>query len=401
MYKRTHKIALNPNNVQRKWFAQQCGYARFAYNKALADFKKHYVETGEYLSAGDLNERFNVYKQEYEWTVDMDQVVSNRSIFKNLGAAITNWRKKRAKFPRFKGRGKRDSFSSTNQSAEIKGKRIRLPKIGWIKMFEALRFEGKISSITVSKAAHRWFVSITVETEDPPQVEKASTSSVIGIDVGINTLATLSDGTKYHNPRPLKHYERKLKRACRALSRKVLRSNNWYKAKAKVARIHSKIACIREDAHQKASTDIVNKASVICIETLKITNMLKNRKLAKALSDSALGGFLSKLERKAERSPGIDVKKADHFYASSKTCSSCRHKKKELLLSERTYQCGECGISIDRDVNAAINLTHLAAGHAESINDCGVQVRPRKSSGKEAMNNEAVKGIEIFFSCKT
>ena len=392
MPKRTHKIALAPNNKQRKWFAQQCGYARFAYNQALADFKKHRAETSEYLSVGDLDARFNVYKKAYTWTADMDQVVAQQSIYKHLGVAITNWSKKLARFPRFKKRGKRDSFSSTNQSAEIKGKRIRLPKIGWVKMFEELRFEGKISSITISRTAHRWFVSITVETENTIAVDKVSTHPVIGIDVGINTLATCSDGSRYENPRPLKRYEKKLKRACRVLSRKVLRSNNWYKAKVQVARIHYKIACIRDDVHQKATTDIVNRVSGIGVETLKVSNMLKNRKIAKALSDSALGGFLSMLKAKAE-ARGIKPKEAAQFFASSKTCSSCGHKKDDLKLSERTYHCGVCGISIDRDINAAMNLRNVAVGHTETKNDCGVPVRPRKSSGQEAMNDETVKGI--------
>ncbi len=392
MPKSTHKIALNPNNKQRKWFAQQCGYARFAYNQALADFKKHCAETGEYLSAGELDARFNVYKKEYAWTADMDQVVSQQSIYKHLGAAITNWVKKLARFPRFKKKGIRDSFSSTNQSAEIKGKQLRLPKIGWVKMFQELRFEGKISSITISRTAHRWFVSITVETENTIAVDKHSTHPVIGIDVGINTLATCSDGSKYENPRPLKRYEKKLARCQRRLSKRVKGSKNWYKQNAKIARLHYKIACIRNDAHHKATTDIVSRASGIGIETLKVSNMLKNRKLAKALSDSALGGFLSMLKTKAE-AHGIIPKEVDQFFASSKTCSSCGHQKQDLDLSERTYQCGCCGISIDRDVNAAINLRNVAVGHTETKNDCGVQVRPRKSSGEEAKNIETVKGI--------
>ena len=139
---------------------------------------------------------------------------------------------------------------------------------------------GKIISVTISRTAHRWFISITVETEDTEAVD-ISTHPVIGIDVGINILATLSDGTKYDNPRPLKRYERKLKREQRKLSRKVFKSNNWFKQKHKVQRIHYRIACIRNDAHHKATTDIVDRVSAIGIETLKGTNMLKNRKLAK------------------------------------------------------------------------------------------------------------------------
>ena len=168
----------------------------------------------------------------------------------------------------------------------------------------------------------------------------------------------------------MKYYERKLKRAQRALNRKVLKSKSWFKQKHEVARIHYKIACIRSDAHHKATTAIIKQAGTIAVETLKITNMLKNRKLAKALSDSALGGFLSKLKTKAETS-GIPFIEADQFYASSKTCSRCGHKKSDLTLSERTYHCSQCDVSIDRDVNAAINLRNLAAGHAESLNACG------------------------------
>ncbi len=167
--------------------------------------------------------------------------------------------------------------------------------------------------------------------------------------------------------------ERKLKREQRRLSKKVFLSNNWYKQKQKVERRHYRITCIRIDAHQKATTEIINNASVsgICVETLKITNMLKNKHLAKALSDSALGGFLEKLKSKAEVL-GIPITESPQFFASSKTCSHCGHKKKELSLSEREYHCSVCDQTIDRDVNAAINLKHLAVGHTESLNACGV-----------------------------
>ena len=384
---KTHKIALDTNNKQHRWFAQQCGYARFADNHALADFKAE-LNDDNFLSAAALNKRFNVTKGQHDWTKDMDQVVANKSIFDNLSAAIANWVSKRAKFPKFKGRGHKQSFTTNNQFVEVKGKKIRLPKIGWIKMFQELRFVGKIIKVTISRTAHRWFVSITVETEGTEAVDN-STHPVIGIDVGINTLATLSAGTKYDNPRPLKRYERKLKREQRKLSRKVPKSNNGYKQKLKVARIHYRVACIRNDAHHKATTDIVNRASGIAIETLKITNMLKNRKLAKALSDSALGGFLQKLKTKTE-SRGIPVTEASQFFASSKTCSNCGHKKDDLTLSDRTYHCSQCDYQIDRDVNAAINLRNVAVGHAETQkNACGVQIRPHS----EARETEARKAV--------
>lgn len=387
---KSHKIALNPNNKQKRWFAQQCGYARFAYNQALADFKSE-LDSDNFLSTVELNKRFNIKKKEYAWVKDQDQVVANKSIFGNLASAISNWVSKRAKFPKFKKRGNKDSFTTNSQFVEVKGKRIKLPKIGWVRMHEALRFDGKIVEVTVSRTAHRWFVSIIVDVGTPEQVER-STDPIIGIDIGINTLATLDNGTKYDNPRPLKRYERKLRRAQRKLSRKVLKSNGWVKQKHKIARLHYRIACIRRDAHHKASTDIVNKAGTICIETLKVTNMLKNKKLAKALSDSALGGFLLKLKTKAE-SRGIPIVQADQFFASSKTCSACGHKKEELTLSDRTYRCNQCDVSIDRDVNAAINLKQLATGHEESLNAHGVQVRPSYHS--ESNHSEEARETEL------
>ena len=388
---KTHKIALNPNNKQRNWFAQQCGYARFAYNHALADFKSE-LNNNNFLSAGALNKRFNIAKNEHTWTKAQDQVAANKSIFHNLSAAIKNWIDKRAKFPNFKRRGNHQSYTTNNQFVEVKGdQQIKLPKIGWIQMFEKLRFEGRIMKVTISRTAHRWFVSITVETTADTEAVDNSTHPVIGIDVGINTLATLSDGTKYDNPRPLKRYERKLKRISRKFSKKVFKSKNWFKQKDKVARLHYRITCIRDDAHHKTTTNIINNASAIGIETLKITNMLKNRKLAKALSDSALGGFLEKLKTKAE-ALGIPITEADQFYASSKTCNNCGHKKKDLTLSERTYQCSQCDISIDRDVNAAINLRNVAVGHTETQNACGVQVRPNAVQEK-ARETEAGKAV--------
>lgn len=390
MYK-SQKIALDANNVQRSWFAQQCGYARFAYNHALSDFQSEKAK-GTFLSVSELNTRFNKAKKEHPWTKTQDQVVANKSIFGNLGAALTNWRQKRAKFPKFKRRGKKDSFTTNAQTVEVTGKRIKLPKIGWVRMFQGLRFKGPIKEVTISRTAHRWFVALIIDTGEPETVVKDTTAPSVGIDVGINTLATLSNGTKYDNPRPLKMYERKLRRANRRLSKRTIKSKNWIKQKMKIARIHYKIACIRNDAHHKASTEIVNNASAISIETLKVTNMLKNKKLAKTLSDSALGGFLSKLKTKAE-ARGISVFEADQFYASSKTCSSCGHKKKELSLSERTYHCSECGLEIDRDVNAAINLKNLAAGHAESINAYGVDVSPREVQEDEAIGVEAGKAV--------
>ena len=390
---KTHKIPLRPNRDQIAWFYQQCGYAKFAYNSALSDFKAE-LSSDTFLSMYDLNKRFNKKKKAYDWTKAQDQRAAMYAVH-HLGSAIDNWRQKRAKFPKLKKRGCRHSYTTDEQAVRVEGKRIKLPKIGWVKTFETLRFRGKIVSVTLSRTAHRWFVSISVEVQPPiyecqasseyvdgfisnaeikdtqvvdvenTKAVEISTHPTIGVDVGINTLATLDNGTKYENPRPLKRYERKLAREQRKLSRKVFLSQNWYKQKRIVERLHYRIACIRKDAHHKATTQIVTMAGVIAIETLKVTHLLKNRNLAKALSDSALGGFLEKLKSKA-KTLGIPIVQSGEFFASSKTCNNCGDKKNDLSLSERAYHCNNCGTSIDRDVNAAMNLKNLAVGQTES-----------------------------------
>ena len=360
---KAHKIALRATQKQRSWFAQQCGYARVAYNYGLSDFKDG-LSKDEWRSARTLRQRFNAEKHEkFDWCGAYDQRAAAYA-FENLGEAIKRWRSGQNKFPKYKKRSHRQSYTVEGVKVKVEGKHIRLPKIGRIRMFEKLRFEGNIRKVTISRKAHRWFVSILVETGTPNVPRDTRGLPVIGVDVGLNSLATLDNGTHYENPRPLKHYERKLKREQRKLSRKVFLSENWFKQKRKVERIHYRIACIREDAHHKATTEIVNMASAIGIETLKIMNMLKNRNLAKALSDSALGGFLEKLRTKAE-SLGIPITEAPQFFASSKTCSHCGHKKVDLTLADRQYQCQSCGFTEDRDVNAAINLRILACGSHE------------------------------------
>ncbi|MDE0553358.1 MAG: transposase [Candidatus Poribacteria bacterium] len=247
---KTHKITLRPNRDQIAWFYQQCGYAKFAYNSALSDFKSNTK-----LSMYDLNKRFNEKKKAFDWTKAQDQRAAMYAVH-NLGRAIENWVAKRAKFPKFKKRGCKHSYTTDEQSVLVEGKRIKLPKIGWIRTFQALRFVGKIVSVTISRTAHRWFASVSVEVENTEVVD-LSTHPTIGIDVGIHTLATLDDGTKYENPKPLKRYERKLAREQRKLSRKKFLSQNWYKQKHIVERLHYRIACIRRDAHHKATPEIV------------------------------------------------------------------------------------------------------------------------------------------------
>ena len=359
MQRRSQQIQLNPNNKQATLMSQHAGYARVAYNFGLSSFIQG-LEADEWRTYVDIKREFNAVKYDkFHWCSELSQNASKNALH-NLGDAVTRWKKGQNSFPVYKKRSDRISYQADNGTGtvEVDKKRINLPKMGWVRMREELRYNGTISKVVVSKRNNRWFVSVLIDCDisnfkhQPPLFDD---KQPMGVDVGINTLATCSNGDTYDNPRPLKRYERKLARANRSLSRKVYLSKNWHKAKAVLSGVHYRIGCIREDAHHQASIRIVRKASAIGIETLNISGLLKNRKLAKALSDSALSGFLTMLKYKADRR-GIPITEADQFFASSKTCSSCGHKKTDLTLSDRTYHCSECGLDIDRDFNAAINL---------------------------------------------
>ena len=364
---KTHKIALDPNNVQATQFAQHCGYARVAYNHVLADFKLG-LNAGKWYSHIALNKRFNSVKHEqYEWCKALNQRAAHNAIYFNFQDAIRRWQSGQSRFPKFKrrSRGQRFQADAGRGTTIVEGHRIKLPKIGWVRMFQSLRYLGTICKVVISKHGHRWFASILVDTvidDTSPEIRGLPT---VGVDVGIKHLAVTSEGVYYENPKALKRYERKLKRLQRQLSRQEKGRRNWHKTKAKLAKLHYRITCIRQDAQHKATTTIVNRASRIGIESLNVAGMLKNHRLAKALSEASLSSFLSMLKYKAERM-GVKIVEADTFYPSSKTCSACGRVDSDLSLSDRTYHCSVCGHTQDRDLNAAINLRTVAMGHTET-----------------------------------
>ena len=236
----------------------------------------------------------------------------------------------------------------------------------------------KVKRVTVSQRAGRWYASLTVEREDKPVVNPPN-GGPVGVDLGIKTLATLSDGTGIENPRYLQKSERKLKKAQQALSRKAKGSNRRAKAKAKVSRLHARVANQRLDAMHKLTTRLAETFSDISIEDLHVAGMVKNRHLAKSISDASFGEFRRQLEYKATRT-GARLHIVDRWYRSSKTCSKCGSVKAKLSLNERTYRCDSCGLTMDRDLNAAINI--LVAGSApETLNAHGATVRRGSLSG--------------------
>ena len=261
-------------------------------------------------------------------------------------------------------------------------KAIRLPKVGRVHCMEDVSErvgDGRVLRVTVSQRAGRWYASLTVEREEP-EVRETPKGGAVGVDLGVKVLAMLSDGTVIENPRYLRKSERKLKRAQQALSRKTKGSNRRAKAKAKVARIHARVANQRLDAMHKLTTWLTEKYSDISIEDLHVAGMVKNRHLAKSVSDAAFGEFRRQLEYKAART-GSRLHVVSRWYRSSKTCSRCGSVKGKLSLSERTYRCDSCGLTMDRDLNAAINIC-VAGSAPETLNAHGETVRRSDRTGR-------------------
>jgi putative transposase len=243
------------------------------------------------------------------------------------------------------------------EGINIKDQQVRVPKLGFVRMKEALRYAGRVISAVISRDGPKWFVSITVDTVVKPMDHQSKV--VLGVDLGIKEMATCSDGTTYKAPRPLKRYLKKLKRLQRIRARRVKGSSNRIKAGAKIKRLHSKIKNIRQDATHKMTIDIVRRSAGVVIEDLKVREMLGDRKLSKAISDIGFYTIRQQLEYKCAMH-GRSFTVADKWFPSSKTCYRCGNVKDTLDMSERTYTCTHCGFSIDRDLNAALNLSTVS-----------------------------------------
>jgi putative transposase len=362
-----HKIALDPNVEQAVYFARACGTARFAWNWALSEWQRQYKEGGKPSEAA-LRKQLNTAKREqFPWMLEVTKVAPQQAI-KNLGAAFKRFFEGKAKYPRFKKKGIHDSFRAENGPGTFAfdEKLIKLPVVGWVKMREILRLEGKILSATVSRVADRWFVSVTVEVAH--QVPARENQAVGGVDLGVKALATMSDGGAVEGPKALRSNLKKLRRLSRSLSRKVKGSANRRKAKAKIARLHARISNIRKDGLHKLTTELVNRFAVIGIEDLNVKGMMANGKLSRAVADMGFHEFRRQLGYKAAMA-GTRIVVADRWSPSSKTCSDCGHVVPTLPLSVRHWVCPACGSVHDRDRNAAINLMNIAASSA--VTACG------------------------------
>ena len=382
MARQALRFALAPNCQQRRRLARHAGASRFAYNwglereKAALDARQAGATTVPLPSAMSQHKEGNRWKKGKDgicWWTEVSKCVPQEA-FRDLERGMQAFWESRAHrrpgpkigFPRFKQKGRcRDSFRLTG-AVHLRGRAVTLPRIGTVRLSEDATGWGeriaegsvRVTAATVSREADRWFVSLAVEAErDIPTSNRAT--DTIGVDLGVLALATLSDGTVISGPKSLRQGLRKLRRLSRAHSRKRRGSRNGARAARRLARHHAKVAAIRRDHLHKLTTTLAKTHGRIVVEDLNVKGMLANRKLARSLTDSGFGEFRRQLSYKCQWY-GSHLVVADRWFPSSKTCSRCGTVKPELSLSERSYHCSSCGLVLDRDLNAAINLAGWA-----------------------------------------
>jgi putative transposase len=348
---------------------KHAGAARFAYNWGLSRRIMESETLGESLNAIALHgELIRLKRTTLPWMYEVSKCAPQEAL-RDLDKAFGNFHEGRSRFPRFRCRKRGMGGFRLIGSIKVHQDCVQLPRLGNVRLKEKgyLPTNGvHILSVTVSEKAGRWFVSLRVRQEI--QV-LANDGPVVGVDLGVSHLATVSDGEFIENPRALQRYSRKLRRLQRKLSRKRRDSGNWTKARQLLAKCHHRVACIRSDAVHKATTRLARTKSVIVTEDLATENLIQNHRLPRSLADASFGVFERMLQYKT-RWYGSVVVKADRFFPSTKRCSTCSTVKADVLLSQRILRCDACGVEVNRDPNAALNLEHVAASWAETVNAC-------------------------------
>ena len=333
------------------------------------------LDVGEWLNERTLRPRWNKVKGVIApWGSELSQNAAKYAII-DLGQAAEGWGEycrrvkagqrpsRRVGFPRFKRRKHEQGFRANNgpDTVKVDGKIVILPKIGQVATVEQLRFAGSIREVTVNRTADTWFACCCVEDgQEPPPVKDGPT---IGVDVGVGTMATCSDGTTVENPRALANELKQLRRLDKAIARsrnvhgRSNHSNRRERLYANRRRRHARVVNVRNDNHHKATTAIAKSAGRVVVETLNVAGMVRNRRLARAIADAGMSGFLAQLDYKCGWY-GAEYVKADRWYASSKLCAHCGWKNDDLTLSDREWWCSGCGILNNRDANAARNLAN-------------------------------------------
>jgi putative transposase len=364
-----HRIRLTPNNVQASYLIRAAGTARFAYNWALVEWQRQYQANLVDPAVPKPNEaalrrRLNAIKRtEFPWMLEVTKNAPQMAIIQ-LGRAFKNFFARRARFPKFRRKGHDDRFTLSNNEFRVEGKRIRIPKLGWVRMRESLRFAGHIVSASVSRLAGHWFASIIVDMSDGLSLPPAENQGAVGVDLGVKQLATLSTGETFAGPKALRNSLDRLRSLSRAVSRKVKGSRNRGKAGLKLAKLYARIANRRRESLHQLTTNITRRFHTIGIEDLDVKRMLSNRRLSRAIADMGFGELRRQLVYKAAWRGG-QVVVVDRWYPSSKTCS-CGYRLEALGLDQRQWTCPGCEIQHDRDVNAAINLRNMAVSSTVS-----------------------------------
>lgn len=378
------KIRIYPNAVQADKLAKAFGCARWYWNNSLAETQKVYQETGKGLGQYQLNARLPQLKSEIEWLGETHSQVL-QSVSLHLSRAFVNFFERRAKYPQFKSKHRKQSIQYPQGVKVVDACKVYLPKIGHVKAIVHRELAGSIKTVTVSKdPSGKYFASILCENlVAMPDI--SLNGKILGIDVGLTDLAVTSDGSKFANPKHVLKAQKNLAKKQQHLSRKAKGSNTRNKARLLVAKAHERVANARQDYLHKLSTRLVNENQVIAVEDLHVKGMMKNHNLARAIGDAGWGSFTNMLKYKTARQ-GKGYIEVNRFFASSKTCSCCMHAQAKMPLDVRMWTCDQCGAKHDRDINAAINIRDeaqrmIAAGAVATANGGTVsQAKGRKSS---------------------
>jgi len=352
------KIRVYPNKQQEQTLRQAIGASRFAYNWALEMWQTLYRD-GQKPNAGMLNRGLNEIKREYfPWMYDLPKRVVQEAVL-NLGDAFDRFFKKQGKYPQFKKRKGKQSARLDNgeETIKIDGLKVDLPKMKGLRLAHSPRRKGKFLRAIVScETGNIWHVSFTVETEIAPIVRE--NQAAVGVDLGIISAVTLSNGEKFSAPKPLRENLKRLKRLSRSHSRKKIGGSNRMKSAVRLAKLHWRIANIRRDFTHKITSHIVNNFSLIGIEDLNVKGMMANDKLSRAISDIGFHEIRRQLEYKSKWN-ACNLVTADRFFPSSKLCHKTGALNENLSLSDRIINC-VCGETHDRDLNASLNLENYA-----------------------------------------